>query len=130
MTYANVEKLAEIAANDSAIAARFAAARTPAQFAETAVAVASEQGLPFGQEDASAWIAQNVAMRENDELSDMQLKEVAGGKQSLTATRKADHRENALAKLDALSAIMADPEAAQKALGEAIGQAFITPPKR
>lgn len=61
MSYANVEKFAEIILVDPAIAGRLAEAETQEQFIDEAIESAGACGLPFNQHDAKAWIATSAS---------------------------------------------------------------------
>lgn len=133
MSYANVEKLAEIVMSDSAMATRFAAAETPDHIAQTAIAIAHEQGLEFSADDATAWMADNFAMHESGELTDMQLQEVAGGTRKqlgmetsveLSADIKGRAQAQAKQQAEAMAIIAQDPKAFIDAVFKALGQAM------
>lgn len=87
MSYANVEKLAEIAGSNHAMLERLACADTDDRFVDTAIELGVEHGLTFSRGDATAWIADNLQLRGGNELSDAQLEAVAGGKNFQEAFR-------------------------------------------
>ncbi len=90
MTTAHVEKFAELIGKDPALLAKLgldkvnadaaAAATSAVAFITNAVKEAKALGLQFTEEEAQAFMVAESKAAASEELSDMQLEAVAGGK--------------------------------------------------
>ena len=90
MTIAHVEKFAELVAKDPALLAKLGldkvnadaaeASASAAAFIINAVKEAKALGLEFTEEEARAFMMDELKFSATDELSDTQLEVVAGGK--------------------------------------------------
>lgn len=81
MSQTNVDLFyAKLNADPAALSALTSGATSPADLVERAVAAGQAQGLPFTAAEAESWLAQQYAVSDDGELSDLQLEGVAGGK--------------------------------------------------
>lgn len=83
MSQAHIEQFYAIASKDQAMFAKMMeGVASPENFVTNAVKVAKEQGFDFSYAEADAWVKKQIELKAGGELSDTQLEQVAGGKNS------------------------------------------------
>ena len=81
MSVGQIEQFYGRVNNDPALFNKLMAdTQTPDEFIDKAVAIGAETGFSFSRDEADTWVKGQIAAKANDELSDLQLEGVAGGK--------------------------------------------------
>jgi hypothetical protein len=76
MAQTNIDKVKDLIVNDAGLQQRLQSAQGESALMSTLIGIGQEKGLPFTEAEVNAWKAQQ---RASEELSDDQLKSVAGG---------------------------------------------------